>query len=71
MFTVEMLLKLMMFALLSDDIHCLQRLLQLAMEYAEEYHIDMVPEKTKLLCYTPHGQHLDKYYWKVVSQWRA
>ena len=27
----------------------------------------MVPEKTKLLCYTPCGQHLDTYYWKTVS----
>ena len=27
----------------------------------------MVPEKTKLLCYTPRGQALDTYYWKAVS----
>ena len=27
----------------------------------------MVPEKTKLLCYTPRGQGLDTYYWRVVS----
>ena len=26
----------------------------------------MVPEKTKLLCYSPRGQDLDTYYWKVV-----
>ena len=54
-------------ALFSDDIHHLQSLLQLVMDYAEEYHIEMVPEKTKLLCYTPRGQHLDTYYWKAVS----
>ena len=54
-------------ALLSDDIHKLQCILQLAMDYANEYHIEMVPEKTKLLCYTPRGRDLDTYYWKVVS----
>ena len=53
-------------ALLSDDVHKLQCILQLAMDYATEYHIEMVPEKTKLLCYTPRGQELDTYYWKVV-----
>ena len=54
-------------ALLSDDLHKLQCILQLAMDYAREYHIEMVPEKTKLLCYTPSGRELDTYYWKVVS----
>ena len=53
--------------LLSDDIHKLQCILQLAMDYANEYHVEMVPEKTKLLCYTPRGQDLDTYYWRVVS----
>jgi hypothetical protein len=54
-------------ALLSDSPHRLNCLLQLAMEYAAEYHVEMVPEKTKLLCYTPRGQDLDTYYWKTVS----
>ena len=54
-------------ALLSDDVHKLHCILQLAMEYAAEYHIEMVPEKTKLLCYSPKGQDIDTYYWKVVS----
>ena len=54
-------------ALVSDSIHKLQCILQLAMEYANEYHIEMVHEKTKLLCYTPRGQDLDTYYWRVVS----
>ena len=53
--------------LLSDSTHSLNCLLQLAMDYAKEYHIEMVPEKTKLLCYTPRGQELDTYYWKAVS----
>ena len=54
-------------ALLSDDLHRLQCILHLAMEYAEEYHVEMVPEKTKLLCFTPRGQELQAYFWKVVS----
>ena len=54
-------------ALLSDDPHRLQCLLHLAMEYAAEYHVEMVPEKTKLLCYTPRGQKYQTYYLKVAS----
>ena len=54
-------------ALLSDDIQRLQCILQLAMDYALEYHVEMVPEKTKLLCFTPRGQEYDTYYWQVAS----
>ena len=49
-------------ALISDDIHKLQGILHLAMTYAEEYHVEMVPEKTKLLCFTPKGKRLESYY---------
>ena len=54
-------------ALISDSIHNLQCILQLAIEYTKEYHIELVPEKTKLMCFTPRGQELDTYYWKTVS----
>ena len=54
-------------ALVSDNIHKLQCLLHLAMEYAAEYHIEMVPDKTKLLCYTPRGHQAETDYWKLVS----
>ena len=27
----------------------------------------MVPEKTKLLCFSPKNRHLDAYYWKTIS----
>ena len=54
-------------ALLSDDPHRLQCILHLAMEYALEYHVEMVPEKTKLLCYTPRGQDIETYYLKITS----
>ena len=43
-------------ALVSNCIFKLQALLHLAMEYASAYHVTMVAEKTKLLCYTPKGQ---------------
>ena len=54
--------------LLSDDIHrfyCIL-FLNLAIQYTKEYHIEMVPEKTKLLCFTPIGNQLNTYYWQVV-----
>ena len=54
-------------ALVSNDPHKLQGLILLAMQYASNYHIKMVPEKTKLLCYTPQGQEVDTRYWKSVS----
>ena len=54
-------------ALVSNDPHQLQGLLHLAMEYATDHHIEKVPEKTNLLCYTPRGQQLNTTYWKDVS----
>ena len=53
-------------ALLSDDLHNLQCILFLALEYAKEYHVDLVPEKTKLLCFSPKGQEFQAYYWKTI-----
>ena len=53
--------------LVSDDPHRLQCLLQLALEYASEYHVEMVAEKTKLLCFSPRGQDISSYYLKVTS----
>jgi hypothetical protein len=53
-------------ALVSNDPHRLQGLVMLAMKYAADYHITMVPEKTKLLCFTPRGQELETKYWEMV-----
>ena len=53
--------------LLSDDLHKLICIVQLAMDYATEYHIEMVPEKTKLLCYSPKSYQDTTYYWKAVA----
>ena len=53
-------------ALVSNDPHRLQGLVELAERYASDHHITMVPEKTKLLCYTPRGQEQETAYWKMV-----
>ena len=54
-------------ALLSSDPHRLFCLLHLAMEYASEHHVEMVPSKTKLLCFTPRGKDDLAYYQKLTS----
>ena len=53
-------------ALVSNDPYKLQGLVLLAMQYASDFHIKMVPEKTKLLCYTPQGQERETGYWEMV-----
>ena len=53
--------------LVSNCIFKLQALLHLALEYASSYHVTMVAEKTKLLCYTPKGQHVAASYWQSIS----
>ena len=53
--------------LLSDCLYKLQLLLQLAVEYCTKYHVELVPEKTKLLCYTPTGLSSSTLYWKLIS----
>ena len=53
--------------LISDCIFKLQHLLQLTIEYCAKYHVELVPEKTKLLCYTPSGLESSTFYWKLVS----
>ena len=40
-------------ALVSDDLVKLLGLLHLAVEYCQQYHVELVPEKTKLLAYAP------------------
>ena len=53
--------------LVSDCIFNLQHLLNLTVEYCSKYHVELVPEKTKLLCFTPTGLESTTYYWKLVS----
>ena len=53
-------------ALVSNDPHRLQGLVKLAERYASDHQITMVPEKTKLMCYTPCGQEKETSYWEMV-----
>ena len=39
--------------LVSDCIFKLQHLLQLTVDYCKKFHVELVPEKTKPLCFTP------------------
>jgi hypothetical protein len=43
-------------ALVSDSIHKLAGLVHLAEEYCAQYHVTLVPEKTKLLAFSPRGE---------------
>ena len=53
--------------LVSNCVFKLQNLLQLTVEYCTKYHVELVPEKTKLLCFTPKGMETSSFYWKLVS----
>ena len=53
--------------LLANDIHSLDNLLQLTLEYCQEYSVTLVPEKTKLLAFCPPGSELLVEYSKIIS----
>ena len=53
--------------LVSDCIFKLQNLLHLTVEYCAKYHVELVPEKTKLLCFSPPNLESSVFYWKLVS----
>ena len=53
--------------LLANDIHSLQNLLLLTLEYCEKYSVTLVPEKTKLLAFCPSGSELLVDYAKIIS----
>ena len=52
--------------LLSSCIFNLQNLVVLTEEYCEKYVVELVPEKTKLLCFSPVGQDIAAYYWQLT-----
>ena len=54
-------------ALVSSCPFKLQGLLNLAVEYAKSHHVQMVREKTKLLCYYPSGHQQQINYWQLTS----
>ena len=54
-------------ALVANDIFSLQNLLILTLEYCQRYNVTSVPDKTKLLVYSPPGQEASVDYWKIAS----
>ena len=54
-------------ALVSDSLSKLAGLLHLAEEYCRKYHVDLVPEKTKLLAFAPNQECLDLYLHKLTN----
>ena len=54
-------------ALISQDLHKLKFLLQLVVNFAATHHTTLVPEKTKLLCYSPSARTLVTSYWSAAA----
>ena len=53
--------------LVSDCLIKLYGLLHLAVQYCEQYHVELVPEKTKLLAFSPSSQALPLYIQKLTN----
>ena len=53
--------------LLANYIHSLQNLLILTLEYCHQYNVTLVPEKTKLLAFSPPGYEAVVEYAKIIS----
>ena len=53
--------------LLSDSLSKLSGLLHLTVEYCKQYHVELVPEKTKLLSFFPNNQELQVYIQKLTN----
>ena len=53
--------------LISDCVFKLQNLLTLTVEYCSKYHVELVPDKTKLLCFSCKGLETLTFYSKLVS----
>ena len=51
----------------ANDIHSLQNLLILTLEYCQRYNVTLVPEKTKLLVFAPPGSELEVEYAQIIS----
>ena len=54
-------------ALLSNSIHNIQNLVLLTLEYCQKYHVTLVPEKTKLLVFSPDDCEFLALYAKISS----
>ena len=54
-------------ALISNDIFCLQSLLQLSLLDCSRYHVTLRADKTKLQVYSTKSTEMEAYYAKVAS----
>ena len=54
-------------ALLSGSLSKLAGLLHLTVQYCQQYHVELVPDKTKLLSFTPANQQMEVYLQKLVN----
>ena len=54
-------------ALVSDSLSKLGCILHLTVEYCKQYHVELVPEKTKLLAFTPSNLDLQVYIQGLVN----
>lgn len=52
--------------LISTSIHSLLNLVNLTLEFCKRYHIELVPEKTKLMAFYPSSQSINVYYQKLI-----
>ena len=52
-------------SLQSNSLSKLGGLLHLTIEYCQKFHVELVPDKTKLLVFSPPNQHLDVYLQKL------
>ena len=53
--------------LLSSSVHSLGNLVNLTLDFCRKYHVELVPEKTKLIAFFPPSQSLSVYYSKIAS----
>ena len=53
--------------LMSTSIHSLHSLVNLTLEYCRKFHVELVPDKTKLMVFYPSSQSFNAYYSKLIS----
>ena len=54
-------------SLLSDSLGKLAGLLHLTNEYCMQYHVELVPDKTKLLVFAPQKQEMNVYFHLICN----
>ena len=54
-------------ALVANDIHALQALLELSLYFCQKYHVSLSHEKTKLQVYSSKSSDMQAFYGKIIS----